>query len=74
VLSGFSKLQQTKVMVKFLFFILLTLIFQSANSQDNDVEVLTRLNQDWLNSYPKKDSTTLERIFADDFVLITPKS
>ena len=48
-------------------------IFQNAFSQNKDIEELTKLNQDWLNSYPKKDTSTLAKIFADDFVLISPK-
>lgn len=60
-------------MTKLLLSILLATIFQNAFSQRKDIEELTKLNQDWLNSYPKKDTTTLAKIFADDFVLISPK-
>ena len=60
-------------MTKLLLSILLTAIFQNAFSQNRDIEELTRLNQDWLNSYHKKDTATLNKIFADDFVLISPK-
>ena len=60
-------------MSKLLLFILLTIVFQNAFSQNKDIEELTRLNQDWLNSYSKKDSATLNKIFADDFILISPK-
>jgi ketosteroid isomerase-like protein len=52
---------------------LLTLALQGAFSQNKDIDDLTKLNRDWLNSYPKKDTATLNRIFADDFVLISPK-
>jgi uncharacterized protein (TIGR02246 family) len=60
-------------MTKLLLSILLVAIFQNAFSQNKDIEELTKLNQDWLNSYPKKDSATLAEIFAEDFVLISPK-
>ena len=60
-------------MTKLLLSILLTTILQNAFSQNKDIEELTRLNQDWLNSYHKKDTATLNKIFADDFVLISPK-
>jgi uncharacterized protein (TIGR02246 family) len=60
-------------MKKLLSSILLITIFKVAFSQNKDIEDLTKLNQDWLNSYPKKDSVTLAKIFADDFVLISPK-
>ena len=53
--------------------ILLITIFQVGLSQKKDIEALTKLNQDWLNSYPKKDTATLAKIFADDFILISPK-
>jgi uncharacterized protein (TIGR02246 family) len=60
-------------MKNLLLSILLAIIFQNAFSQNKDVEELTRLNQDWLNSYQKKDAATLNKIFAEDFILISPK-
>ena len=48
----------------------LTLVSQTCFSQSKDIEILKNLNKDWINSYPTKDSMTLNRIFADDFVLI----
>lgn len=51
---------------------LLTVTFQTAFSQKKDVEALTELNTDWLASYSTKDTATLEKIFADDFILISP--
>ena len=60
-------------MMKFLLPVLLSTILQNAFSQNKDIEELTRLNQDWLNSYQKKDAATLNKIFADDFLLISPK-
>ena len=60
-------------MIKLLLSILLTTILQNAFLQNKDIEELTRLNQDWLNSYHKKDTATLSKIFADDFILISPK-
>jgi len=52
--------------------ILLTAIFENAFCQNTDIEELTKLNQKWLNTYLTKDTTTLSRIFSDDFVLISP--
>jgi len=60
-------------MVRFFFLIILLGHFHFGLSQTDDVKELTKLNQDWLDSYSKKDSTTLSKIFADDFVLISPK-
>ena len=59
-------------MKKFLLAILFTAIFQNAFSQNKDIEELTKLNQDWISSYVTKDTATLNKIFADDFVLISP--
>lgn len=42
------------------------------HAQGNSVETLKRMNEDWIRSYPSKDSATLERIFAKDFLLISP--
>lgn len=41
-------------------------------AQNKSVEALKRMNEDWIHSYPSKDSATLERIFAKDFILISP--
>ena len=41
-------------------------------AQNKSVETLKRMNEDWIRSYPSKDSATLERIFAKDFILISP--
>lgn len=60
-------------MTKLFLSLLLATICQSAISQNNDIKQLTKLNQDWLNSYTSKDTATLAKIFADDFVLISPK-
>jgi len=51
---------------------MLLLFGQAALSQNKDIEIIKNLNKDWINSYPTKDTTTLSRIFADDFVLISP--
>lgn len=52
--------------------ILLMIIFQNAFSQNSDIETLTKLNQDWLNLSITKDTAAIAKIFADDFVLISP--
>jgi len=48
------------------------LLFQNAFSQNKDVDELKKLNQDWIHSLLKKDTTTLSNILADDFILISP--
>jgi len=50
------------------------LLFYSSFSfaQSNDVEALKKLNEDWIHSYPGKDTATLSKIFADDMIMITP--
>jgi hypothetical protein len=52
--------------------VLFLLIIQNVFAQNKDIIELTKLNHDWLQSYITKDSTTLNNIFADDFVLISP--
>jgi uncharacterized protein (TIGR02246 family) len=52
---------------------LLILINIAAFAQSKDVEAIKKLNEDWINSYPTKDRATLDKIFADDFVLISPR-
>jgi hypothetical protein len=41
-------------------------------AQNKSIDALKRLNEQWIRSYPSKDSATLERIFASDFELIAP--
>jgi hypothetical protein len=41
-------------MIKTLLLILLTVTFRNASGQQNDIKELTTINQNWLNSYPKK--------------------
>ena len=38
--------------------------------QNQDIETIKQLNQDWLNALPKRDSSTLSKILADDFIMI----
>ena len=49
-------------------------IFFSFDSlgQSQDIEAIKKLNRDWLNSFPKRDSSTLRKILADDFILVRP--
>jgi uncharacterized protein (TIGR02246 family) len=42
-----------------------------AFSQSNDVEALKKLNQQWIGAYPKKDTMSLNKIFADDMILVS---
>jgi uncharacterized protein (TIGR02246 family) len=38
--------------------------------QTEDIETIKQLNNDWLNALPKRDSSTLSKILADDFIMI----
>ena|SRR5215469_10813130 len=58
--------------MKILLSVLSMLLFQNAFSQNKDVDELKKLNQDWIHSLLKKDTTTLSNILADDFILISP--
>jgi uncharacterized protein (TIGR02246 family) len=59
-------------MIKFLFSFLLMSVLQNAFSQNKDVEEIKKLNYNWINCYVTKDSVTYSKIFADDFLLISP--
>jgi ketosteroid isomerase-like protein len=52
--------------------ILFLLLFHPGYSQNSEAEVLKNMNQDWLNSILNRDTATLGKILADDFVMITP--
>ena len=54
--------------------ILVTLIQASAVNESRDavVTVLTRLEVEWNGAHVRGDATTLERLFADDLVVIVP--
>jgi uncharacterized protein (TIGR02246 family) len=58
--------------MKIIFSFLLMIILQNALSQNKDVEEIKKLNYDWINSYVTQDSVTFSKIFADDFILISP--
>ncbi|AYB29209.1 nuclear transport factor 2 family protein [Chryseolinea soli] len=55
-----------------LLFSLVMVFTCQLHAQNKSVETLKRMNEDWIRSYPSKDSVTLERIFANDFILISP--
>ncbi|WP_157309846.1 nuclear transport factor 2 family protein [Chitinophaga tropicalis] len=42
-------------------------------SQEMDKQEILTLNEQWLKSYASRDTATLSRIFADDFILVSPK-
>jgi uncharacterized protein (TIGR02246 family) len=58
-------------MTRILFIMLFITTTVPVFSQNKDIEALTQLNKDWINSYPQKDAATLNNIFADDFIMIT---
>jgi ketosteroid isomerase-like protein len=61
--------------MKYLIYSLLVFLTSAAmgqTSSPDDVKTLEKLNEDWIHSYPGKDTATLGRIFADDLIMITP--
>jgi ketosteroid isomerase-like protein len=52
--------------------VFLTSAAMGQTSSADDVKTLEKLNEDWIHSYPGKDTATLGRIFADDLIMITP--
>jgi uncharacterized protein (TIGR02246 family) len=60
-------------MKAFLLFLgLFELIAFKSLSQPNDVEIIKKLNRQWLDAIAQKDSASLAQILSDDFVLIAP--
>jgi hypothetical protein len=55
-----------------LFSLFLFCFMQNLFAQTNDVDLLKKLNEDFLHSIAIKDSSTLSKILADDFILINP--
>ena len=55
-----------------IYSILFVAISKSAVSQSRDIEELKKLNEAWITSYPKKDTTTIGKILAPDFSLVNP--
>ena len=53
-----------------LLFFLMTFFLFNSFGQNADSESIKQLNQDWLNALPKRDSSTLSKILADDFIMI----
>jgi ketosteroid isomerase-like protein len=51
--------------------LLIIFSFQS-RGQNRDIEMLKKLNRDFLNSIVNRDTATLSNILADDFMLINP--
>jgi uncharacterized protein (TIGR02246 family) len=52
---------------------LLFFISYTSKGQSNDIEIVKKLNLNWLNTFPTRDSAVLGKILADDFILITPQ-
>src|SRR5690349_21467962 len=55
-----------------IFFFFLLHSSASFAQVSGDEETLKKLNDDWIHSYPGKDTATMSRIFADDLIMITP--
>lgn len=60
--------------MKALLYLSALLIFCSIRSsgQNSDIEMLKKLNRDFLNAIVNRDTATLSNILADDFILINP--
>ncbi|HVU58448.1 MAG TPA: nuclear transport factor 2 family protein [Puia sp.] len=60
--------------MKFLIFsfCILSGLTSWAQTASDDIALVKKLNEDWIHSYPGKDTATMSRIFADDLIMITP--
>ena len=53
--------------------IFLSPLLSTAQTQEmQETAAVKKVNETWLNCYPKRDSATLSKILANDFVLIAP--
>jgi len=44
----------------------------AVHAQTGDKEIVLELNRSWIESYAKKDTATMERILAKDFLMVNP--
>lgn len=58
-------------MLKYLLVPGFFVLFQSSFSQNHDIEVLKKMNSDWIHSTLKKDTSVVSKIFAEDMIMIT---
>jgi len=60
--------------MKFLIFscCILSGLASLAQTASDDINTVKKLNEDWIHSYPGKDTVTMARILADDLIMITP--
>lgn len=60
--------------MKFLIFscCILSGLASLAQTASADINTVKKLNEDWIHSYPGKDTATMARILADDLIMITP--
>ena len=60
-------------MLRHTCFFLCAFLATSTFAQNKDITDLKKINEDWLHSYITRDPATMNKIFADDFILINPK-
>jgi len=53
-----------------IFCLLFPLLSVGQNRETQEIEAIKKINERWLNTYTKRDSATLSKILANDFVLI----
>ena len=72
--SKFDKTNPMRTMKKLMMIFLSLPLFLATHAfaQGDDSDVIKQMNNQWLQSYPKRDTTTLSRILAHDFVMISP--
>jgi ketosteroid isomerase-like protein len=59
--------------MKFLIFscCILSTLASLAQTDSEDINTVKKLNEDWIHSYPGKDTATMSRILADDLIMVT---
>jgi ketosteroid isomerase-like protein len=54
------------------FLVLFVFIPLFVSAQQNDSLIVSELNRNWIASYSTNDTAIMQRILADDFVMISP--
>ena len=58
--------------MRYALLILFLIVNLTTRAQSADVAAIKALNEAWIHSYLTKDTATVGRIWADDFILINP--
>jgi uncharacterized protein (TIGR02246 family) len=58
-------------MLKYFFLLVFFYLSLPSFAQNNDIEILKKMNSDWIYSTLKNDTSVVSKIFAEDMIMIT---